>query len=255
MIGPDYMRTMGTTILAGREFSWTDIYDNRHVVLVSENLAKELWGSANAALGKRVREGMKDSWREVVGVVADVHDNGVHQAPPTMVYWPVMMDNFWADTPYIIRNGGFVIRSERAASEAFLSEVRQVVWSSNGNLPLFRIRTLEEVYRQSMARTSFTLVMLVIASAMALLLGLVGIYGVISHAVTQRTREIGIRRVLGAKDGRLKAMFVGQALSLSAIGVAIGLAGAAGLTKYMEALLYGVTPLDPVTYTAVALLL
>jgi ABC-type antimicrobial peptide transport system permease subunit len=106
-----------------------------------------------------------------------------------------------------------------------------------------------------MARTSFTLVMLGMAAAMALFLGLIGIYGVISYAVTQRTREIGIRRALGAQDVALKRMFVRQALILSAIGVAIGLAGAAGLTKYMQALLYGVTPLDLRTYLLVPLLL
>jgi putative ABC transport system permease protein len=255
MIGPDYMRTMGTPILAGREFTWTGIYDSRHVVLVSENLAQEMWGSPSAALGKRVREGMKDSWREVVGVVADVHDNGVHEASPAMVYWPVMMDNFWVDTPYVTRNGAFVIRSERAASEAFLSEVRQAVWSSNGNLPVFRVRTLDDVYRQSMARTSFTLVMLGVSAAMALALGVVGIYGVISYAVTQRTREIGIRLALGAQDVTLKGMFVRQAIMLSAVGAGIGLAGAAALTRYMESFLYGVTPLDPRTYVLVPLLL
>ena len=224
-----------------------------------EALAKRVWPHGDP-IGRRIRFGVDipnngEPWLTVVGVVADVHDNGVQEAPPTMVYWPVMMDNFWADTPYITRNGGFVIRSERAASEAFLSEIRQAVWSSNENLPLFRVRTLDDVYRQSMARTSFTLVMLAIAAAMALMLGLVGIYGVISYSVTQRTREIGIRRALGAGDARLKGMFVRHALILSAVGVLIGLSGAAGLTKYMEALLYGVTPLDPLTYVAVPLLL
>jgi ABC-type antimicrobial peptide transport system permease subunit len=114
---------------------------------------------------------------------------------------------------------------------------------------------MKEIYDQSMARTSFTLVILGIAGAMALLLGVIGIYGVISYAVTQRTREIGIRRALGAQNGTLQGMFVKQALLLSVTGTAIGVGFAAGLARYMKTLLYGVTPLDPVTYVAVPLAL
>ncbi|MEO8099625.1 MAG: ABC transporter permease [Acidobacteriota bacterium] len=254
-VGPDYLRTAGTPLIAGREFTWTDIYDKRHVAVISENMAREMWGSPTAALGKRIREGMKDPWREIVGVAGNVYDNGVQAAAPTMVYWPVMLDNFWGETPHITRGGTFLIRSQRAGTEAFLTQVRQAIWSVNANLPIFLVRTLQTVYDQSMARTSFTLVMLAIAGAMALLLGIVGIYGVISYAVTQRTREIGIRRALGAADATLKSMFVRQALVLSAIGVVIGLAAAAGIARYMKTLLYGVTPLDPLTYAAVALVL
>jgi ABC-type antimicrobial peptide transport system permease subunit len=148
----------------------------------------------------------------------------------------------------------FIIRSERTGTQGFLNQVQQAVWSVNANLPV-SVRTMREVYEQSLERTSFTLVMLAIAASMALLLGVVGIYGVISYAVSQRRREIGIRAALGAQQGELKGMFVRHALVLAGIGVMIGLGAAAGLTRLMSTLLYGITPLDPVTYTAVPLIL
>ena len=130
--------------------------------------------------------------------------------------------------------------------------MREAVWSMNRDLPLARVRTMEEVYRASMARSSFTLVMLAIAGGMALLLGIVGIYGVISYSVSQRTRELGIRIALGAPHGALKSMVVRQGVLLAAIGVAFGLATAAALTRLMSALLFNISPVDPLTYTAVS---
>ena len=156
--------------------------------------------------------------------------------------------------PNAIREVTFIVRSERAGTEGFLNQVRQAVWSVNSSLPVSP-RTMREVYDQSLARTSFTLVMLAIAASMALLLGVVGIYGVISYAVSQRRREIGIRAALGAQQGELKRMFVRHGLALAGVGVAIGLGAAAGLTRLMSTLLYGITPLDPVTYAAVPVIL
>ncbi len=145
----------------------------------------------------------------------------------------------------------FAIRSDRAGTEGFLNEVERAVWSVNANLPLASVQTMQDIYGQSLARTSFTLVMLVIAGAMALALGIIGIYGVISYAVSQRTREIGIRLALGAQKGELKWMFVRSALVLTGIGVAIGVFAAAGLTQFMKSLLFGISPLDPLTYLAI----
>jgi len=179
----------------------------------------------------------------------------VQQKPPAFAYWPVMMDAFSGRQGFIARNGVFMIRSSRAGTEGFLTEARQAIWSVNSNLPVFFVRTLQDLYVQSMARTSFTLVMLAIAGIMALVLGIVGIYGVIAYAVTQRTREIGIRMALGAEATGLKRMFVRQGLLLAGIGALIGLAAAAGLTRLMSSLLFGITALDPVTYTAVAAIL
>jgi predicted permease len=254
-VSPGFFNTTGTALIAGRDFTWTDVYDKRHFAIVSENMARELWGDPRAALGKRIREGSADPWREIVGVVGDVYDDGAQQKPPTFVYWPVMMDTFWGNTPQITRTATFLIRTNRAATESFLTQARGAIWSANANLPIFLVRTLQDVYDSSMARTSFTLVMLAMAGVMALLLGVVGIYGVIAYAVSQRTREIGIRIALGAPPSQLRRMFVGQGLVLAGIGAVLGLAAAGGLTRLMKSLLFGITALDPTTYVLVSVLL
>jgi putative ABC transport system permease protein len=251
-VAPGFFQTLGTPLIAGRDITWEDLYGRRRVVVVSENMARELWREPSKALGKRIREGMKDPWREIVGVVADVHHDGADQKAPATVYWPVIMDDFWGNTPNLQRGITFAVRSNRAGSESFLNQVRQSVWSINPDLPLARVRTLEEVYGESMARSSFTLVMLGIAAAMALLLGVIGIYGVISYSVSQRTREMGIRLALGAPHGSLRAMVVRNGLTLAGIGVLCGLAGSAVLTRIIKSLLFGISPLDPVTYAAVS---
>src|SRR5207253_1451964 len=143
------------------------------------------------------------------------------------------------------------VRSDRAGSESFLNQVQRAVWSVNANLPVSSAQTMQDIYSQSLARTSFTLVMLAIAGSMALALGIIGIYGVISYAIAQRTREIGIRLALGAPKDELKWMFVRSALVLTGTGVAIGIAAAAGLTQFMKSLLFGISPLDPFTYIAI----
>ena len=255
-VSPNYFRTVGTRLIAGRDFTWTDLQERRPVVMVSENLARETWGSPGAAIARRIKTLPGSPWREVVGVVQDVYDNGVHEAPPTTVYWPSVGESAYrVGSLDVTRMATFVIRTERAGTESFRSELQRAVWSVNANLPLADVRTLQTVYERSMARTSFTLVILAIAGVMALMLGIVGIYGVISYAVAQRTREIGIRLALGAQRGELTRMFVRSALVLIALGVPLGLAAAAGLTRLMSSVLFGVSPLDPVTYTAVPLLL
>ena len=144
-----------------------------------------------------------------------------------------------------VSNMTFVIRSDRTGSEGFRNQVQQAVWSVNSNLALASVRTMQEIYDGSLARTSFTLVMLGIAGAMALVLGIIGIYGVISYAVSQRRREIGIRLALGAQPGDVRRIFVNYGLALAGIGVAVGLAAAAGLMRLMKSLLFGISPLDP----------
>jgi predicted permease len=253
---PGFFQTAGTRVVAGREIAWTDVYGARPVVTISENLARELWGTPQAALGKRLRQSTAMPWHEVIGVVQDVRENGLFQPPPPTVYWPATStySNTTAGLANVVRAVTFVVRSERAGTEGFLNQVRQAVWSVNASLPASP-RSMQEIYDQSLAGTSFGLVMLAIAASMALLLGVVGVYGVISYAVSQRRREIGIRAALGAQQGELKGMFVRHGLVLAGVGVVIGLAAAAGLTRLMSSLLYGITPLDPVTYVAVPLVL
>ena len=255
-ISPGFLKTDGTPLIAGRDFTWTDVYDKRHVGLVSENLAREMWGSPGAALGKQVRTGLQnDPWREIVGVVADVYDDGPEKRAPAIAYWPIMLDHFELETLHVTRYAVFVVRTNRAGTANFVSEARRSIWSVNANVPVFLTRTLQDIYEQSMARTSFTLVLLAIAGAMALLLGVVGIYGVIAYAVTQRTREIGIRMALGAQPAALRQMFLRQGLLLAGIGTLVGLAVAAGLTRMMSSLLFKTAALDPVTYVVVSAVL
>jgi hypothetical protein len=233
---------MGTPMIAGRDFDWTDLYRTRPVAIISENLAKEWWGGAQAALGKRVRETPQASWREVVGVVGDVYDDGVQVHPPATVYLPVMRDRLQGSQGATAINFGvFAVRTKRAGTQSFLAGAQQAIWSVDGNLPLFFVRTLEDLYNQSMARTAFTLVLLAIAGAMALLIGVIGLYGVIAYGVSRRTREIGIRMVLGAEPSELRRMFLRQGLVLAVTGAGLGLLAAAVLTSLMKSLLFGVT--------------
>jgi predicted permease len=250
-VSPGLLRTMGNRVIAGRDFVWEDAYDKRTVAMVSESLARELWGSPAAALGKQIRESNSSAWREVVGVVSDERDDGVDKKAPAVAIWPMLMTKFEGDDPSVRRTMSYIIRSPRAGTTAFTSEVGRAVWSVNPNLPLASVRTLDEIVSKSMARTSFTLVMLAIAGAMALVLGIAGIYGVISYSVSQRTREVGIRMALGAQRGEVTRLFVRYGLGLAGIGIACGLAAAITLTRLMGSLLFEVSPIDPFTYVAV----
>lgn len=252
-ITPDFFSTIGTPLVSGRDITWTDIYQKRPVVLISENFAREYWQSPANALGKRIRVASIDDWREIIGVVANTYGDGVTKAPPSMCYWPVLLERFEGNPHRAQTYARFGIRSPRAGSPAFLKEVREAVWSVNPNLPLSRVETMQVFYRNFMARTSFTLIMLAVAGAMALLLGVVGIYGVIAYSVSQRTREIGIRMALGAQSKIVTAMFVRHGLLLAGIGSAIGLVIALFAVRLMASLLFHVSAIDPLTYAAVTL--
>ena len=250
-ISPGYLATLGTHLVTGRDITWDDTYGKHPVALISENFAKEYWHSPQSAIGKMIRVASTDPWREVIGVVQDVHEDGVDQPAQSTVYWPVMMDNFEGQKTELRRGVAFAIRSPRAGSQAFMNEVQQQVWSVNSAVPLADPTTLGELYTKSMARTSFTLVLLCVAGAMALLLGVVGIYGVIAYTVSQRTREIGIRMALGAQRNQLTGLFVRQGLVLTAIGAACGLIVAFVTMRLMSAILFNVSPVDPLTYIVI----
>jgi predicted permease len=256
-VSPGYFSTMGSAIVAGREYSWDDIYGLRNNIMVSENFARENWGSASAAIGKRMRQFKSMPWQVIIGVVQDVRHNGVNEKAPETIYWPAMLQSPYTHQPTIDgpRSATFVVRSKRAGSEALVADIQRAVGSVNANVPIANPSTMQDIYAKSMARTSFTLSMLGIAGSMALLLGIIGIYGVISYAVSQRTREIGIRLALGAQKSELKWMFVRSALVLTAAGVAIGIVGAAALTQSMKSLLFEISPLDPLTYLTVPFIL
>ena len=254
-VSPGLFGTLGIPLLAGRDLTWTDIYEKRPVVLITENLARQEWGSVREALGKRLRTGSQGRWHEIVGITGDIRDWGPGRPPTEMVYVPVLAEQIYNNPTIVWRSITYTIRGPRTDTPAFLDEVRQAVWSVEPNLPLANLRTMNDVVADSVARTSITLVMLAIAGTMALLLGVIGIYGVMSYSVTQRTREVGIRIALGAQGGEVRGMFLRQGLVMTVLGVAIGLAGAAALTRWMSALLFEVSPLDPGTYVVVALFL
>jgi predicted permease len=247
-ISPGFFSTMGTPLIAGRDITWTEEFEKRPLAMISENFAREYWGSPDQAIGKFIRVGSSDPWHEIIGVAGNVYDDGVSQAPSTAVYWPLFQDNFETQKEMVRRYVSFVIRSPRAGSAAFMNETERAVWSIDSDLPLDDPTTVGALYTKSMARTSFTLVMLCVAGSMALLLGIVGIYGVISYAVSQRTREIGIRMALGAQRESLTALFVRQGLTLAAVGIAFGLVVAFMSMRLMSSLLFHVSPMDPWTY-------
>jgi predicted permease len=253
---PNYFRTMGSRMITGREFTWDDVYNERPVVVLSENLARELFGSAQAAIGRQVSDAEQMPWHQVIGVVEDARENGLDSPAPAIVYWPTMMPNLYGPGPLdSVRGVTFVVRTERAGSESLMQEMQQAVWQINGELPVSGIRTMHEIESKALARASFTLTMLGIAAALALAIGIIGIYGVISYAVSQRMREMGIRLALGAQKSELPWLFIRSALVLVGIGLVIGFGAAAAVAQLMSALLFGVRPLDPLSFTVVALVL
>ena len=227
--------------------TWNDISSKRPVALVSENLARSI-GKSVGCTGKQIG-GSPKAWRQIVGVVGNVHDDGTSQEAPATVYWPI------TDADVFLGSPAFALRSTRAGTESLMNEVRQAVSSVDSDLPLYQVHTLDYYYTKSMARTSFTLVMLALAGGMALLLGIVGLYGVIAYSVSQRTHEIGIRMALGAQKRDVLKLVVKGGMGLTVIGVGVGVAGALALTRFLSSLLYGVKPTDPLTFVVVSLVL
>jgi predicted permease len=250
-VAPGFFSTMGTRLLAGRDFTWTDIYDKRPVVVVSKSFASEYWPRPQDALGQTIRVVNTDLWREIIGVSEDVHYDGVEKPAPSMVYWPLMMDYFAGRKQRLQRATVFVVRSRLAGTQSLMKAIEQQVSMVNPNVPLANSETLGDLYAKSMARTTFTLVMLCVSGGIALLLGVVGIYGVIAYSVSQRTREIGIRMALGAQRRVVVGGFVRQGMWLTVVGIVIGLVIAFATMRFMSALLYRVSAHDPMTYSII----
>jgi predicted permease len=250
VVSPGYFATMGTRIIAGRDLTWGDIETGGRVALVSEDFARELGAKPTDALGKRIRTNDKDDWREVIGVVESVKDDTLYAAAPSIVYLPAFMENFFGGPAFGVSPVAFVVRSDRTGTATLISEIRRAIWSVNGNVPIALERTMQDLYGGSLARTSFALVMLAIAGSMALVLSIIGIYGVTAYVVSHRAREIGIRMALGAQPREVRTMFLRHGLALTAVGLAIGLVAALALTRLMSSLLFGIAPTDVATYVA-----
>ncbi len=252
-ISPGYFETMGIPVLAGRAYTWDDIRVPSTAVVISESLARVYWSSPAEAIGKRVRNMEGRPWREIIGVVGDVRTDGIDQDVVATAYWPMLQPSLWeGDRLETQRTMGYALRLATPFTPALMDAVRQAIWSVNPNLPLADAQTMDDAVRASMARTSFVLVMLSIAAAVALVLGAVGLYAVVSYAVAQRTREFGVRMALGARRADVGSLVLSQAGVLVAVGIGVGIAASLAVTRLMEALLYGVAPTDPVTLAAVA---
>ncbi len=254
-VSPGYLATLGVRLVAGRDFTWADIYSKTPVAIVSRNLAREYWRNPAGALGRQIRVSPKDEWRDIVGVVDNIHDNGVSKPTPELAFWPIMTAHFDGGDIWVCRYVTFSVRSPHVGSENFLQDVRQAVRSVDPNLPLFDAHSLDYLYMKSMSRTSFTLAMLAAAGGMAGLIGIIGLYGVVTYSVSHRTRELGIRMALGAQKKDVLQLVVGQGMTLVLTGVGAGSVGALGVTRFLSSQLYGVKPTDPVTFIAVSLLL
>ena len=240
---PRVLQSLGTQVVAGRSFDWTDVYERREVALVSENMARAEWGAVDQALGKRLGRSASGPWSEVVGIVQDIRHDGLSVPAPHVVVFPAVPSSTMS----------FVVRSERVGQADFYEEIQQAVWDVNPGLSMAAVRTLGDLYEQSLARVTVTLQLLATTGALALFLGLVGIYGVVSYAISRQQREIGIRLALGAPLGRVRRSFARQALALVAIGSIVGLLLSTLLTRLMSSQLFGVSPLDPLTHVVVVL--
>jgi predicted permease len=256
----DYLETMGIRVQEGRSITRSDARDRADVVVVNQALAQKYW-PGQSALGKRLTQDLdleagasaETRWKTIVGIVGDVRSLAMDREATPAIFFPLVeaVEESESRTP---RSMAYVIRTPGEPT-ALLPPVRAAVWALDPNLPIADIRTMDSVVRDSMARTTFTMVLLGIAAVVALLLGTVGMYGVISYVVTQRTREMGIRLALGAEGGVVAGIVVRQGAVLAVIGIAVGLLGALALTRVLRALLFGISATDPLTFVGVPLAL
>ncbi|HEX2223240.1 MAG TPA: FtsX-like permease family protein, partial [Thermoanaerobaculia bacterium] len=256
---PGYFETMGIPLIEGRTLDELDPARRSDKVVVSEALAKRFW-PGKSAVGRRIALGLGDDmekrWRTIVGVVGSVRDNGLQEKPWESVYYPFLgREPVPGQDDWVPHDFTLVIKTREGDPAALLPGVRQAVRELDPDLPLAQVRTMEEVVARSTARTSFTMLLLVIAAAVALLLGAVGIYGVISYTVSQRTREIGVRMALGAGRWEIARMILGEGMLVTLLGIVFGLGGAFAVTRLMVALLFEVAPTDLPTYAAVPVIL
>ena len=247
VIDPGYLQTMEIPLLAGREFTERDNQNSARVMIINETMARQFWPH-ESPIGKRVT--MKD-WGppltgEIVGVAGDVKINGLDAAIGPAIYWPY--------SQFPVNFNAIVVRGDTDPLR-LVSAVKSEIWSVDKNQPISKIATMEQVLSDSIAQRRLYLVLLAVFAGAALLLAAVGIYGVMSYSVSQRTHEIGIRLALGAGQNEILKLILGRGAKLALLGVAAGILAATALTRLMSSLLFGVSPSDPATLASVAMLL
>ena len=246
VVANDYFEAMGIPLIRGRLFRPGDKADESSRVVINQTMAEKFWPGEDA-IGKRVRISWNDIRDdEVVGVVADVRHDGLATEPRAMTYWP---------HPRFPYNGMAIVIRTSVDPSAIVNPVLSIVREQDPNLAVSNVRTMEDVVANSVGERRLTMLLLAVFAVAALALAAVGIYGVITYSVTQRTQEIGIRMALGAQQADVLRMVVGQAVLLAVLGIVLGAAGAAALTRFMADLLFEVRPQDPVTFAAVAAML
>jgi predicted permease len=251
LVSPAYFSTLGIPLLHGRVLGPHDSSDGAHSVVVNRSFAHHWW-PGQSALGRHVRSSDDDPWSEIVGVVGDVRFKSLEEPGGEAVYFPVLHGS--PASPSAPRNMAVAVRTD-GEPKALATAAQRQVWAIDPHLPIAHVQTLRSVVAASTARTSFTLVILGIAAAVSLLLGMVGLYGVLSYVVSQRRREIGVRLALGATGGDVRRMVVFQGLRVVAVGLGAGLLAALALSRLVAALLFSVGASDPMTYGAVSVLL
>jgi putative ABC transport system permease protein len=247
-VSDGFFETFGMRLLSGRFFDTSDTASAPKRIVVSESLARRLWPGENP-IGKLLKQGWPEGdepWREVVGVVGDVKFEGVAEATPLQVYIP--MDQAPSDAPAV------VVRTAGPAAAA-RSGVEAAIHALDPDLALYGAQTMNELLWTSVARQRMAMIVLLVFAGVAVTLAAVGLYGVVSHGVTERTHEIGVRMALGAARRDVLGLVVRQGLATAAVGTAIGLAAAAALSRSIQGLLFGVTATDPLTFGSVAAVL
>jgi predicted permease len=252
-VSPDYFSTMRIPLLAGRDFSWSDTAQTSLVAIVSETMAHDFW-PGESAIGKRFslggpRQQPPAPWITVVGVVGNVQQLELIKRPRPAMYFPATQDAGTGDSlrDWVIRGAG--------DPTALTAGLRSAIWAVDPSLPISRIQSMEQVRSAVLGPQQLNFSLTGVFGILALMLAAVGLYGVTSYSVAQRTQEIGIRVALGAPENAVLRLIIGQGVRLALVGLAIGTAAALALSRLMSSLLYGVTPRDPLTFVGVALVL
>jgi putative ABC transport system permease protein len=235
-------------LLEGRDFSWTDNSGSQQVIIINQAMASAYWSNEDP-LGKRIKLGALDSpapWLTVAGIAEDVHEFDPITEPLPTLYLPAAQGT-GAPQDWVVRTSGDPL--------SLAPVVRSAIWEIDEDLPVSRVESMESVRSAATAVQRFNFGLMGLFACLALVLATTGIYGVTAYSVSRRTHEIGIRMALGAEPRSVRALVLGQGARLAFAGVVTGLGASFGLTRFMQNLLFGVTPTDPLTFAGVSLVL